>query len=82
MASDENRVTLTDDVIDQLAHLISVGNMESIAYSYFKLDYKDVWPIRRDNSDSAIKINREIIRTWKNKSAEQNKVEVCFQLVS
>ena len=77
MASGEEG-QLTNNQIVHLARFISSQNMESIALGYLDIEDPVIKNIKHENRDNAEAFNREIIRNWRQRNSEPNRVQISY----
>ena len=68
--------SLSDDLIEKLAEVIVVTNMETIAISYLKIQSETVTNLRIAHQGNTTAFNRSLFNLWKCMNYGENQVQV------
>ena len=75
MATDLD-LSLTDQKIEELAQVIALKHMATIAIKYLGLSYEEVEDFRTIKQNDSKGFNRDILVIWRNRNAGINQVQV------
>ena len=74
--------SLTDLDIVRLAATLSLSAMKSIAIEYMGFNMEHIINIQDRHRDNVVALNRDIIRTWRNRNSSAHAKQVCISRFS